>query len=344
MEPKKTNILNFSSHELEAWMTVHGAQAYRARQIWQWLFAKDVLEFEDMTDLPAELRKELADHFYIHLPRVVRKTEDRDGAAKFLFELHDQEHIEAVLLPEAEAGENTLCVSVQVGCKYGCGFCYTATMGFKRNLKSGEIAGQYLAVKSQYPALFKIHRLVVMGMGEALDNFEELKRALVVLTSRQGLGFSPRRITVSTAGVIPAIAKVWALGVNLAISLNAPEDSKRSKLMPITRKYPLKELVKALKSLDTSGRQKLTIEYVLLKGVNDSVSDANRLALLLSGLNAMINLIRFNPFPGCEFQPSDEKKALAFQELLRKAGFMTFIRKSKGREILAACGQLAGRK
>ena len=321
-------------------MSGNGHQPYRGRQVFQWLYKKSAGNFENMTDLPANLRAELENSFSIQIPKVLTKSEAHDGTTKFLFELHDHERIEAVLIPEPE--ENTLCISVQVGCKYGCGFCCTATIGFKRDLQSGEILGQYLAVKSKYPADFKIQRLVVMGMGEALDNFAELKKALDIFISRQALGFSPRRITVSTAGVVPKIPEVWKLGVNLAISLNAADDEKRERLMPITKKYPVQELIKALRSLDTSTRQKLTAEYVMLKAVNDSLQDADRLARLLSGLNIRVNLIRFNAFPGCRFEPSDESKVLVFQDRLKKAGFLTFIRKSKGREILAACGQLAG--
>ena len=340
MEQEKPNILNSSLEELEKWISGHGAEPYRGRQVFQWLYQKGAIGFDEMTDLPAKLRAELKNNFSIHLPSVAGKNEARDGTTKFLFELFDHERIEAVLIPEPE--ENTLCVSVQVGCKYGCEFCYTATIGFKRSLQSGEIVGQYLAAKSQYPKDFKIHRMVIMGMGEALDNFEELERALNIFKSRQALGFSPRRITVSTAGVAPKIPEVWKLGVNLAISLNAADNAKRLRLMPIAKKYPVQELAKALRALDTSTRQKLTAEYVMLKGMNDSLQDADRLAMLLSGLNIRINLIRFNAFPGCEFDPSDESKVLVFQDRLKKAGFLTFIRKSKGREILAACGQLAG--
>jgi len=340
--PEKINILNLSPAELEQWMIDAGAQAYRGRQVSRWLYQRGAASFEQMTDLPAGLREKLDSRFYIHLPQVLRQAEARDGTTKFLFELEDLSRIEAVLIPEQ--GENTLCLSAQVGCKYGCGFCYTATVGFQRNLKSGEILGQYLAVTSAMSKDFRIHRLVIMGMGEALDNFNEIQRAFAVFSSGQGLGFSRRRITISTAGVVPKIREAWNLGANLAISLNAADNDTRTRLMPINRSYPLSALVKALRELDTKGRQKLTIEYVMLKNVNDSPEDADRLARLLSGINLRINLIRFNPFPGCRFSPSGEERVLIFQQMLKRAGFMTFIRKSRGGEILAACGQLAGGK
>jgi len=344
MEADKKNLLNTSQDELENWMTGHGEQSYRGRQVMHWLYQKQASGLPEMTDLPAKLREKLAGHFYISLPSIINKSEAGDGAVKFLFGLEDQQKIEAVLIPEPSQNENTLCISVQAGCKYGCAFCATAQIGFKRDLTSGEILGQYLAVMKNYPPDFRIHRLVIMGMGEALDNFEELKAAFAIFTSRQGLGLSPRRITISTAGIAPLIPEAWALGANLAVSLNTSDNEKRNRLMPVNRKYPLSALITALRKLDTSTRQKLTAEYVMLKSVNDSLQDADRLALLLSGIDIRINLIRFNPFTGCDFSPSDEPRVLAFQDRLKKAGFMTFIRKSKGTEILAACGQLAGRK
>jgi len=325
-------------------MTGHGEQSYRGRQVMHWLYQKQASGISEMTDLPARLREKLSGHFCISHPRIINKSEAGDGTVKFLFGLEDRQKIEAVLIPEPEKKENTLCVSVQAGCKYGCAFCATAQAGFKRDLTSGEILGQYLAVMKNHPPGFRIHRLVIMGMGEALDNFDALKAAIAIFTSRQGLGLSPRRITISTAGIAPLIAEAWALGANLAVSLNAADNEKRSRLMPLNSKYPLSAIISALRNLDTSTRQKLTAEYVMLKSVNDSLQDADRMALLLSGIDIRVNLIRFNPFLGCDFSASDEPRVLAFQERLKKAGFMTFIRKSKGREILAACGQLAGRK
>ena len=344
MAEEKINLLDLSPAELEKWMADNGAQKYRARQVLQWLYQKGVANLDLMTDLPTGLRDELKANFDVRLPEISKKSEARDGAAKFLLELPDKRTVEAVLLPDSDMEENTLCLSSQVGCKYGCEFCFTATINFLRNLTSGEMLGECLAVKSAYPKDFRIHRLVFMGMGDPLDNFEEVKKAVNLFTSKQGMEFSPRRITLSTAGVIPRIAEAWSLGVNLAISLNAADDARRLKLMPIERKYSIDLLLAALRKLDTSTRQKLTAEYVMLKGVNDSLSDADRLALILRGLNIRINLIRFNPFPACKFMPSDDRAILPFQERLKKAGFMTFIRKSRGGEILAACGQLAGKK
>ena len=323
-------------------MNEQGWERYRARQLWLWLYKKEVSGFDQMTDLPKSLRAELKKHFYFHRPEVIEKTQAQDQTTKFLLELEDGKKIEAVLIPDPDQRENTLCLSVQVGCKFGCKFCYTARRGWERNLTSGEILGQYFAVRSLYPKKFKIHRLVMMGMGEPLDNFDQVKKAVSIFTSRQGLGYSPRRITISTAGIIDLIPAVWELGVNLAVSINAPEEEKRSQIMPINHRYPLKDLIFCLKNLDTSTRQKLTAEYVLLAGFNDSEEDALKLANLLSELKIRINLISLNPFPGCEFSPPAQKRVEEFQKKLREEGFMVFIRKSRGREILAGCGQLAG--
>ncbi len=343
MVKEKVNLLNLSQPELSSWAAEQGLEKYRSRQVFQWLYKKTTLDFERMTDLPKDLRSGLSEHFYLRLPKIVETKTAEDGAIKFLLELEDRKRIEAVMIPDQAGQENTLCLSSQVGCKHGCGFCYTGSIKFQRNLASGEILGQYFAVRARLPKRAEINRLVFMGMGEPLDNFEELKKATGIFTSHSALDWSPRRITISTAGVTPLIPEAWTLGVNLAISISSPDPQKREQLMPISKKYPLEDLVQVLNQLDTSGRQKLTAEYVLLKGFNDSIQDAHRLAQLLSGLKIMINLIRFNPFPGCGFKPSEEGRVLEFQEHLKQAGFMVFIRKSKGGKILAACGQLAGR-
>jgi len=343
MAEPQANILNLTWLELETWMRQNGLEPYRSRQIFQWLYKKSATDFEQMTDLPKDLRTSLKNRFYFQVPKIIAEKRTRDGTVKFLFELEDQERIEAVMIPDQEQKENTLCLSSQAGCKFACGFCYTGTISFKRNLTSAEILGQYFSVQGRLPGRAEIHRLVFMGMGEPLDNFEELSKAIGIFTSRKGLDLSPRRITISSAGITPLIPQAWSLGVNLAVSINSADPGKRARLMPLSRKYPLPELAKALKLLDTSGRQKLTAEYVMLKGFNDSIPDARGLARLLGGLKIMINLIRFHSFPGCEFEPSAENRILAFQDHLKQAGFMVFIRKSKGKEILAACGQLTGR-
>ena len=342
MPSKRKNLLNLSQAELEQWMVEKGWERYRARQILLWLYKKHTTSFAEMTDLPKSLRQELEENFYFYIPRILEQKKAEDETSKFLLELEDKKTIEAVLIPDHTQRENSLCLSVQVGCKFGCKFCYTAQRGFERNLTSGEILGQYFAVRSLYPKKFKIHRLVMMGMGEPLDNFEKVKKALSIFTYRQGLGYSPRRITISTAGIIDLIPSAWELGVNLAVSINASEEEKRNQIMPINHRYPLKALVSCLKELDTSSRQKLTAEYVLLAGFNDSEEDAFKLANLLSDLKIRINLIALNPFPGCEFSPPTREKVEEFQKILKGAGSMVFIRKSRGREILAGCGQLAG--
>lgn len=344
MALSKINLLNLLPYELEEWMRVHKLEPYRARQIFLWVYKKNIFNFDQMTDLPFSLRNELKNYFYFHLPQVVERKFSPDGAQKFLLELEDKKYIESVFISESTPKENSLCLSTQVGCKFGCSFCATATIGFQRNLSAGEIIGQYLVAQSALTRKNKIDRLVFMGMGEPLDNWQELKKALSVFTSRKELGFSPRRITVSTAGIIPLIPELWALGVNVALSINAPDNKKRAELMPINQKYPLGQLVKTIRGLDISTRQKLTCEYVLLKGINDSLEDAEKLAWLLAKIPIRVNLIALNPFPGSEFSSPEPSQVLAFQEKLRSAGLMAFIRKSAGREILAGCGQLAGRR
>jgi len=340
----KTNLLNLLPNELEEWMRTHKLEPYRARQIFLWAYKKNTFDFDQMTDLPFSLRKELKNYFYFYLPKVIDQKSATDGAQKFLLELEDKKCIEAVFIPESTPKENSLCLSCQVGCKLGCSFCATGAFGFQRNLSAGEIIGQYLVAQSALTRKNKIDRLVFMGMGEPLDNWQELKKALSIFTSRKELGFSPRRITVSTAGIIPLIPELWATGVNVALSINAPDNKKRTELMPINQKYPLGQLVKTIRELDIPFRQKLTCEYVLIKGVNDSLEDADKLAWLLAKIPLRVNLIAFNHFPGSEFLSPEPNQVLAFQEKLRGAGLMAFIRKSVGKEILAGCGQLAGRR
>lgn len=336
----KKNLLDLSLKELEEWFISKKAQKFRARQVFIWLYKKPFVSFEEMTDLPLSLRKELEKEFQIFLPKVLEVKKAKDSSRKYLLELEDGKTIETVLIPEAL--RNSLCISVQAGCKMGCRFCATAKAGFSRNLKTSEIIGQYLITKQDLGKKGKINTIVLMGMGEALDNLSEVKKAIEIFTSRIALGFSPRRITVSTAGVSDKIQEIWNLGVNLAVSINAPNQALRERLMPISKKYHLDNLIEEMRKLKFYQRQKLSVEYVLIKEINDSEKDAKELAKLLEGLNVRINLISFNAFPGSEFSAPDQNRVLQFQKLLREYGFQCFIRKSKGEEILAGCGQLSG--
>ncbi|MEW6187429.1 MAG: 23S rRNA (adenine(2503)-C(2))-methyltransferase RlmN, partial [Thermodesulfobacteriota bacterium] len=272
--------------------------------------------------------------------KVLTIEKSSDKTRKFLFELEDGERIESVLIPER--GHYTLCISTQVGCRQGCRFCLTGKMGLKRNLKASEIINQVLAVQeSLTESEPQLTNLVLMGMGEPLDNFENTIRALKTLLSPQGMQFSHRHITLSTAGLIPEIKALGEmLPVNLAVSLNAADNETRTRLMPVNRKYPLESLIQACKDFPLPHQKRITFEYILIQGINDSPQAAKALARLLRQLKAKINLIPFNPHPGVKFKPPAEETILAFQDILVRANYTAIIRRSKGGDISAACGQL----
>jgi 23S rRNA (adenine2503-C2)-methyltransferase len=293
-----------------------------------------------MTNLSKKWRDRFQEQAYLSR-LVIQKTEtSSDGSQKFLFQLEDGEHIESVLIPER--GHYTLCVSSQVGCAQKCRFCFTGQMGLKRNLKASEIINQILSVQERLtdtdPVLTNI---VLMGMGEPLHNFENTVRALRILLSPTGMQFSHRHVTLSTAGLIPEIKALGnILPVNLAISLNAADDATRNRLMPINRKYPLESLIQTCREFPLLHGKRITFEYILIKGINDSPQAAKALTKLLVGVKAKLNLIPFNPHPGVRFEPPDEKDLLRFQDILIRSQYTAIIRRSKGADISAACGQL----
>jgi 23S rRNA (adenine2503-C2)-methyltransferase len=313
---------------------------YRAGQILRWLYQRRARTIAEMTDLSAHDRRRLAE--LATISRAVSRTvlASQDGTRKFLVDLQDGMTIEAVLIPDA--GRRTLCVSTQVGCMLDCGFCLTATMGLKRNLRSYEIVDQVLTVQDHLPPEQPITNLVFMGMGEPLANLDALATAITCLTNRSwGLGWSPRRITVSTAGLASRLREVAALGVNLAVSLNGTTEAQRRALMPAASEIAsLQSLLTACRQYPLAPHRRLTFEYVLLAGVNDRPSDAHRLARLLRGMRCKINLIPFNEFPGSRFHRPEDRDVLRFQSALREAGMEVFVRKSRGRDVLGACGQL----
>ena len=344
------NIKELSLEELAGWLSLRGEPPYRAKQIFQWLYRKGVASFAAMSDLSKNLRAALESSFTISRPRVARLARAADGTRKFLFELADGSRIESVLIP-AELGERlTLCISSQVGCGMGCAFCATATLGLKRGLDAHEIVDQVLearrmladAAQSGEPQS-TITNIVFMGMGEPLHNYHEVVRAVGVLTADWGVGFSPRRITVSTVGLVPQMTRLLGdTRVNLAVSLSGTTDEVRSRLMPINRKYRLTTLLDACRGLPLPRRKRITFEYVMLSGRNDSLEDAHRLATLLRGIPSKVNLIPFNPFPGSGFASTELPAIEAFRAALLRQGVHTTIRESRGRDIQAACGQLAG--
>jgi 23S rRNA (adenine2503-C2)-methyltransferase len=355
----KINLKALSKAAMEEFVKELGLPAYRAKQILHWIYEKKAESIEDITEFSRELRKRLSETAYISNLKLLGRQVSKDGAEKFLFGVEDAESIESVLIPDED--RHTLCISSQVGCAMSCGFCLTGGIGFKRNLKAHEIVDQIISVmkvKSKelivkspeskippHPPLLKggtggITNIVFMGMGEPLLNLDEVVEALHRIT--EFMGFSKRRITLSTCGIAPKIAELYrrAPHVNLAVSLNAATDEVRNRLMSINKKYPIRVLLDACRKIHLSPRDRITFEYVMIEGMNDSLADAKRLVALLKGIPSKVNLIPFNPFAGSSFKRPSDNRILAFQEILVRGKIYTFIRKSKGQDILAACGQL----
>ena len=337
-----TNLIDLTFHELESLIVSLGEPPYRARQVWQWLWQKRCREIAGMTDVSKALRARLEEVAEIRWPVVEMVRESRDGTVKFLLALADGERVECVLIPEKD--HYTACLSTQVGCAMGCGFCATGMLGFRRNMTPGEMLGQVL-VGRQYLAdrgvELGLRNLVFMGMGEPLLNYENLLQTLEALHHPQGLDFSGRRITVSTAGVARHLLDLGRTGLcSLAISLHAPTQAQRERIMPGAAKLELDKLMDVLAQYPLKPRERLTFEYLLLAGVNDADADARELVRLLSRVKAKVNLIVFNATPGLPYAPPDEARVLAFQEILKGKGLTATLRKSKGADIAAACGQL----
>ncbi|HBR22569.1 MAG TPA: 23S rRNA (adenine(2503)-C(2))-methyltransferase RlmN [Nitrospiraceae bacterium] len=341
----KINLKALSKTEMEEFVKEQGLPAYRAKQILHRIYEKKAESIEYITEFSRELRKKLSDIAYISNLELLKRQVSKDGTEKFLFGVEDAESIESVLIPDED--RHTLCISSQVGCAMSCGFCLTGGIGFKRNLKAHEIVDQIIAVMKVKSEELKVKsstnpvtNIVFMGMGEALLNLDEVVEALHRIT--EFMCFSKRTITLSTCGIAPKITELYrrAPHVNLAVSLNATTDEVRNRLMPINKKYPIKVLLDACRKIPLSPRDRITFEYVMIDGMNDSLSDAKRLVTLLRGIPSKVNLIPFNPFAGSKFKRPSDERVLAFQEILVRAKIYTFIRKSKGQDILAACGQL----
>jgi 23S rRNA (adenine2503-C2)-methyltransferase len=335
------NLVGMSPSQLEDLAVELGASRYRGRQVATWLYRKGVVELASMSDLPKDFRAVLAARAVTALPEVERATPSLDGSRKLVFRLADGARVSAVLMPDD--GRLTLCLSTQVGCGYACAFCLTGTMGLTRNLDAGEIVGQLLAASALLPPEERVTHIVFMGMGEPLANYGALVTSLRILTDpRLGLGFSPRRITVSTVGLVSGIEKLGRedLKVNLAISLHAASDEVRSTLMPVNRAWSLEALMAAVRAYPLAPRQHVFFEYVLLDDVNDTPEEARRLVRLLRGVRAKVNLIPFNDWEGSRFRRPPLPRILAFQSVLLEAGVTTTVRWSKGEDIGAACGQL----
>ncbi len=350
----KIDILDYTKEELGQIIN----PSFRAKQIYEWIYKKNVDSFEDMQNLPKDLRKELDERYHFKPLRIAAVEESADGSKKYLFSLFDGKTVESVLLPmkKEQIGESgeiihqaryTICISSQVGCKIGCVFCLTGKSGFLRNLTPGEITSQVSIIKKEN-GIRENRRvnIVFMGMGEPLDNLDNVQKAVKIFSDPDALAISPRRQTISTSGLSAQIKKLGAmnLGVLLAISLHAVDDELREKLMPINKAYNIQSIIDAVKAFPIDARKKVMFEYLVMKGVNDNIKSAKKLVKLLNGIKAKVNLIFFNPHSGSEFQRPEVRKVVEFQEYLIKHGVLCTIRESKGLDISAACGQLKDRK
>lgn len=334
---KLTDLKALSKQELESFVDRAGLPAFRTKQLLHWIYEKYAGSIGDITEFSKDLRERLSEKAYISSLRLLNRETSKDGTEKFLFGLEDKESVESVVIPDK--GRLTLCISSQAGCAMGCRFCLTGELGLRRNLKAHEIVDQIISA-DRLAMPRKITNIVLMGMGEPLANFKEVVEALWRMTGFMHI--SKRRITLSTSGIVPKILELAekAPRINLAISLNAATDEVRSRIMPVNKKYPLKSLLDACRRFPLEPKRRITFEYVMIAGVNDSLDDAGRIVRLLRGIPSKVNLIPFNPYEGSEFASPSDEVVLGFQKILSDGNLTALIRKSKGRDIRAACGQL----
>jgi 23S rRNA (adenine2503-C2)-methyltransferase len=344
-----TNLIGLSREALAAEMAAIGEKPFRAKQLWHWLYNRGETDFTRMTSIAKPMQAKLAERYVVHRPEMAREQRSEDGTRKWLLKFGDGNEAETVYIPDADEDRGAVCISSQVGCTLTCKFCHTGTQLLVRNLTAAEIVGQVMAARDSYGEWptpddggRMISNIVVMGMGEPLYNFENVATALKIAMDGDGIGISKRRITLSTSGVVPMMRRCGAeLGVNLAVSLHAVTDDIRDRIMPINKKYPLAELILACREYPgASNARRITFEYAMLKGVNDSEADARQLLKLIKGLPAKFNLIPFNPWPGAEFETPSLAVVKRFSDILQDAGYSAPIRMPRGRDILAACGQL----
>jgi len=337
---EKVDLKNLSPSELERFISSFGKERYRSIQILRWLYQKGVHSIEEMTNLAKPFRQQLSQVCAVSTMDTLQIEEARDGTKKFLFQLEDGNRIESVLIPEKK--RLTLCLSTQVGCALGCRFCLTGKSGWKRDLKTSEILNQILSVRETLADRTSITNIVLMGMGEPLANYENTLKAIELMIYPDAFKFSSRRVTLSTAGLLPELEKLAKekIHFSLAISLNASDEETRNHLMPINHRYPSKKILTLCRNFPLRPRTRITFEYVMLDGVNDSSQDAKRLMRILQGIPCKINLIPLNEAPGIPFKRPSEEKVKRFQEILMEGEFTAIVRISKGTEISAACGQL----
>ncbi|HSG68542.1 MAG TPA: 23S rRNA (adenine(2503)-C(2))-methyltransferase RlmN [Bacteroidales bacterium] len=333
---EKENLFGKTKPELHELVTAMGLPAFTASQLCDWMYKKKACDFQEMTNLSKKARELLSDRYTVGRIQHTNVQESVDGTKKYLFPSGKHNFIEAAYIPEEK--RNTLCISSQAGCKMGCLFCMTGKQGFQANLSPGEIVNQLLSI----PESELVSNLVFMGMGEPFDNMDNLMKSLEILTSTWGMEMSPRRITVSTIGIIPAMNRFIAESeCHLAISLHTPFEDERKKLMPIENVYPLEQIFNHLKSYDFPRQRRISFEYIMFKGLNDTRRHVNELVRLMHGMKARINLIRFHPVPGTPLEGSDDTAILAFKDALNAKGVTTTIRASRGLDIAAACGLLS---
>lgn len=334
------NFFDFKLNDLSDFFKQKGEKPFRAQQLYKWIYVKNIYDPDLMTDLSVAFRTEVKNWMKIELPPIVDHRISKDGTQKFLFDVGDGFTVETVMIPSDT--RKTLCVSSEVGCNLACKFCYTGKEKLKKRLSAGQIVGQFVQVQNVLKKQEQgpLTNVVFMGMGEPLDNPTAVFNSIDILNQTHGLNFSRKRITVSTSGLVPMIPLVSDSGARLAVSLNGSNNQTRSQIMPINKKWPIEDLLKACEThIQTTG-QDVTFEYVLLKGVTDNLEHAHELSQLLKGMNCMINLIPFNEHPGSDYQKPDMQTVLSFQRYLIKKGFTVYLRQTRGEDIFAACGQL----
>ena len=346
----RRDLVGLSREELAAEMVAIGEKPFRAKQLWHWIYHQGMTDFAKMSTIAKPMQAKLAERFVVGRPGVVTEQTSTDATRKFLFGFRDGQQVETVYIPDEQEDRGAVCISTQVGCTLSCKFCHTGTQKLVRNLGAAEIVGQFMAARDAYgewpsptdgtPRL--LSTIVIMGMGEPLYNYENVAKAMRIIMDNEGIALSRRRITLSTSGVVPMMDRCGEeLGVGLAVSLHAVRDDIRDEIVPLNRKYPIEELMAACRRYPgASNARRITFEYVMLKGVNDSEADARELVRLLKGLPAKVNLIPFNPWPGSPYETSSNNAIHRFANIVMEAGYASPIRKPRGRDILAACGQL----
>ena len=346
----RRELVGLSREELAGELAAVGEPAFRAKQLWHWIYHQGATDFSRMSTIARPLQEKLAERFVIGRPIAAEVQTSTDDTRKFLFRFRDGQEAETVYIPDRHEDRGAVCISSQVGCTLSCRFCHTGTQALVRNLGPGEIVGQFMAARDSYgewpsprgETRRLLSTIVLMGMGEPLYNYENVARAMTIVMDGEGIALSRRRITLSTSGVVPMMDRAGSeLGVNLAVSLHAVRDELRDEIVPLNRKYPIAELMAACRRYPAaSNARRITFEYVMLKGINDSEADARELIRLIAGIPAKVNLIPFNPWPGSPYETSSNTAIDRFAKIIMEAGFSSPVRAPRGRDILAACGQL----